>query len=65
LTRLSQAILSTPSGCAGFTTAPNTDLTGLGRVADGRMGSKTSINSAEGTLDSRLQTVCSNMKAKN
>jgi Flp pilus assembly protein TadG len=42
---------------------PQTQLTGLGRVPDGNMGTTTSINTARTTLSSRLATVCANMKA--
>ena len=42
---------------------PQTQLTGLGRVPDGNMGTTTSINTARTTLGTRLATVCANMKA--
>lgn len=51
-----------PSGPPGLN-PPNTQMTGYGRVPDGQMGSKTSINTSLTTLRSRLATTCANMKA--
>jgi hypothetical protein len=42
---------------------PNTDnLTGLGQVADGKIGT-TSTTTATSNLDTRLTTLCNNIKA--
>jgi Flp pilus assembly protein TadG len=42
---------------------PETQVTGYGRVPNGLMGSKTSINTSLTTLRGRLATTCANMKA--
>ena len=41
---------------------PGDHLTGLGKIADGKIGT-TSMSSAPGNLDTRLASVCSNMTA--
>src|SRR5882762_662079 len=44
---------------------PATDnMTGLGQIADGKIGTSSSTTTAESNLDTRLATVCTNMAAQ-